>query len=648
MELRHLRYLVGIADAGTFGRAAELLRVAQPALTRQIHDLEQELGLELFDSSARKATLTAAGRASVRLARHIISDIEHAVHRSRLSNSGVVGRCTIAAGPIPILTGMVPRFLNRLQRRFPGIAMTIQERVAEDQWAAIERAGADIGLGIAPTPGHPALVSETQYVHALDRAVLPVGHPLLDRTSVGVADLAHLPYLGLHNTTAEFDQARDSLRRALRKVHKSSDTEVPRLFSSIESLVSHVRAGQGWTLGVAEMTDRIAGLGHVKLDDFKAPLRTMRIWRRGDQRPVIQTVLEELRRFQDEGSTSARNSRPGLQVDDRPEFISARLDLRHLRTFAEVAKHGSLGRAAEALGVTQPALSRQMRELEYDVGVTLLDRGTRGMGMTPAGDVFLTDVRAILSVVDHIPREARRAERGTTQRCLVGAVPHPYVDRIVAAATADLEARGSRVRVGMRAVITLHQPDALRTSEIDIGVGHAFPRSVRPAPHGIITKRIFDDRICTALLAVGHPHATADALSLGELAEMPFLWVTRDFLPAFHDAVMEAFAAAGTRPLITGKYDGLMTLWSLAAQGAGWTLGWASHRVDPPAGLRAVPLRDFDMEWGGEVSYRQDESRAPVLAAIDCILANARKLHPLVRADDARLPSAHTPQVTIS
>src|SRR4051812_20998002 len=79
MELRHLRYLVAIADAGTFVRAAEVLRVAQPALTRQIHDLEKELEVELFDSQARKATLTAAGEACVRLARHVIQDTEHAV-----------------------------------------------------------------------------------------------------------------------------------------------------------------------------------------------------------------------------------------------------------------------------------------------------------------------------------------------------------------------------------------------------------------------------------------------------------------------------------------------------------------------------------------------------------------------------------------
>src|SRR6185295_16851015 len=71
MELRHLRYLVAVADAGTFVAGAQVLRVAQPALTRQLHDFEHELGVALFEKGARKATLTKAGEACVRLAQHV-------------------------------------------------------------------------------------------------------------------------------------------------------------------------------------------------------------------------------------------------------------------------------------------------------------------------------------------------------------------------------------------------------------------------------------------------------------------------------------------------------------------------------------------------------------------------------------------------
>src|ERR1043166_4924348 len=127
MELRHLRYLVAIADAGSFSRAAETLRVAQPALTRQIHDLEAELDAELFDPAARRATPTETGDACVRLARHVIQDTEAAVRRARMSSVGVMGRLVISAGPIPLRTGIVPALVERIAAKYPGISLQIEE-----------------------------------------------------------------------------------------------------------------------------------------------------------------------------------------------------------------------------------------------------------------------------------------------------------------------------------------------------------------------------------------------------------------------------------------------------------------------------------------------------------------------------------------
>src|SRR5690349_15436094 len=115
MELRHLRYLVAIADAGTFVAAAKQLRVAQPALTRQIHDLERELEVALFEKGARKATLTKAGEACARLARHVLRDTESAMARARLSNEGLAGDCRLVCGIFPLASGFVGRFAARMK-----------------------------------------------------------------------------------------------------------------------------------------------------------------------------------------------------------------------------------------------------------------------------------------------------------------------------------------------------------------------------------------------------------------------------------------------------------------------------------------------------------------------------------------------------
>jgi len=649
MELRHLRYLVGIADAGTFSRAADELRVAQPALTRQMHDLERELGAELFDPQARRATLTPAGEVCARLAREIVEAIEQAVARARLNNSGIVGRCVILTGPLPLASGLLPTFVARMQVRFPGITIVLDEAGGEAQWDAIINAEADIGIGAVPPQPPAQLAIETQRVYMFDAIFVSPEHPLAARTSVTLDDLRDVPFLALEDFTPDLGSLREALEREMVARGFPQSSIYPRRFSSIESLILHVRAGQGWSITPTALAARLPGIAVVPLEGFRAPFRAVRIWRTADTRPITQTVLAELRRFTAETIQQDAEARPTPRPADQVEEpVPTRLELRHLRSFMAVTLYGSLGRAAESLEVTQPALSRQMRELEYDVGVTLLERTTRGVEATPVGEEFLGDVKRVIEMVDRLPREVRRGERETTQRCIVGVVPHPWVDHLMAQVITDLESRATRVRIGLRSVITPRQPEELRSGGIDIGVGHAFPVPTRHGEmHGISSRKIFDDRICMALVAVDHRLASSPSLALRELAAIPFLWVSRDFFPRFHDAILAQFAAGGLRPRVNATYDGLTTIWSLVAQGMGWTIGWRSHATEPPHGLRAIPLRDFDMEWGGELMYRVDESRPHVLAAVAALMTHSAALFTAAGVPGRTLSRSDTPGAAI-
>jgi DNA-binding transcriptional LysR family regulator len=646
MELRHLRYLVAIADAGAFVRAAERLNVAQPALTRQMHDLEEELGATLFDPAARRATLTPAGRACVRLARHIIQDTEQAVARVRLSNSGIIGRCVIATGPLPLASGMVPAFLTRMRRAFPGINLVVLELAGRDQWSAVERAEADIGLGGEPFATFASLSAATQYLDRIDSVAVAATHPLAGRESVDLSVLLDIPLLTLE---AGHSVVLDRIFAALDPIMAKNGSAARlqrRQFSSIESLAAHVRAGQGWTLAPSALTSLLPGVAMVKLTGFEAVLPTVRIWRRTESRPAVLTVLEQLRQFQE--NRDAEPADAATASDGEPVSVPLRLELRHLRSFLAVVEHGSLGRAAEIIGITQPALSRQMRELEYDVGVSLFSRESRGMEITHAGETFRDDVGDVLSVVDKIPREIRRAEREQDQRCLIGVVPHPAIDAIVTRVLTDVEGRGERVRIGTRTIIAVHQAEALRGGEIDIALGHIFPvpNVGGPATH-LITVPLVEDRLSTALLPESHPLAAKPVLYARELADIPFVTASRDLFPAFYDLLFARFAEVGLRPRVEAEYEGLSTIWSLVLRGGGWALGWKSHLLEPPRGLVAVPFADFDIPWGTAMTYRQDESRVHVLAAIDAIVDHARQIAP-VKTVEAMLPPSHTQEVRIS
>ena len=106
MELRHLRYFIGVAEEQHFGRAAERLHVAQPALSRQIQDLEREMGFLLFDRLPRGVRLSAAGKVLVSDARRILHDVDEAkryIEDFPLTKAGLIEWQFIALGsPLPL------------------------------------------------------------------------------------------------------------------------------------------------------------------------------------------------------------------------------------------------------------------------------------------------------------------------------------------------------------------------------------------------------------------------------------------------------------------------------------------------------------------------------------------------------------------
>ena len=95
MELKHLRYLVAVTEETTFVRAAERLHLAQPALSRQIHKFEKEIGARVFERGRTGVTLTAAGEICVRAARSIIESVERAAESARMADAGRGGTCRI-------------------------------------------------------------------------------------------------------------------------------------------------------------------------------------------------------------------------------------------------------------------------------------------------------------------------------------------------------------------------------------------------------------------------------------------------------------------------------------------------------------------------------------------------------------------------
>ncbi|HEV8497858.1 MAG TPA: LysR family transcriptional regulator [Gemmatimonadaceae bacterium] len=616
MELRHLRYLVAVTEAGSFVGAAARVRVAQPALSRQIRDLERELGVDLFERDARGAELTPAGQATVDAARRILSSAEAAFAQVRLAAQGLAGRCVIGAGRLMLWNGLLPRMIERARTEFPGIEIHVEERALASQWSGLTDCSLDIGIGTAPPPTYTRLASEMQALDVYDAIGVAPSHPLAARTSITLAELSDETFV--HRDDEGLGEPFRLLRTEF--VRRGFKPRRETKADSLEAMMVQLRAGTGWSM-IPRSVRRHVGreLTVIPLDDLAVPACYARTWRRGDARPVVKTLLSLFRRIAEDDGTSERRRRTPASTEaidsSGTSCPVARLELRHLRYFVAIAEEGSIGRAAERLSLTQPALSRQARDLEQLIGVPLFERAARGVTLTLAGYSLYDSARELLQDAERVAGEARRAERGRKRSCIIGIVPTPLILDVATKAIRACAVAHPEIAISIEDVPTPHQIRSLSEARIDIGIGHAYPSGTN-SDIPICRTPLYSDRLDTALIASSSPLAEQSSISFADIVDLPFLFMRRVFNPAFYEFVMTSFARCGYRPRIDGEYDGLTTVWSLAAQGLGWCLGASSQRTSPPPGLTALPISGFAVPWGSELIHREGEAREAVLAVL--------------------------------
>ena len=288
------------------------------------------------------------------------------------------------------------------------------------------------------------------------------------------------------------------------------------------------------------------------------------------------------------------------------------LELRHLRYFCAVADAGSFGRAAEQLGLTQPALSRQVADLERVVAVPLLERAARGVSVTPAGDAFSRRARRILEEVQSLPVQTQRARRGAIARCVIASVPTPSARNLLTSLLRECSNDLPELELTIEDANTPAQPASLRAGFVDLGVCHATPLDV-VEERGLERWHLTSDSVNCALVAEDSPLAKKAELSLRELVDVPFIFPDRAFQPAMHDQLFGVFDRLGFRPRVDATYHGLQTIWALVAVGQGWSIGFSSQCGAAPPGTVAVPVPQLSMPWGIDLLARADESRSLIL-----------------------------------
>ena len=180
MLLRHIRYLLAVAEHRNFTRAAEALHVSQPTLSQQIRQLEDTLGAPLLDRSGRSGSLTDAGEAYVRFARLALQDLQAGTRA--MHDVQDLSRGSLRLAMTPTFTAyLIGPLLARFNGQYPGITVSVEELTQDRMEAALTEDLLDIGIGF--TGEHlPDIECEGVFVEALS-VVVSAGHPGIDRQS---------------------------------------------------------------------------------------------------------------------------------------------------------------------------------------------------------------------------------------------------------------------------------------------------------------------------------------------------------------------------------------------------------------------------------------------------------------------------------
>jgi DNA-binding transcriptional LysR family regulator len=205
MELRHLKYFVAVAAELHFGRAAEKLHIAQPPLSQQIRNLEDDLGVKLFDRSRRKIQLTSAGSHFLKEAKQVLLHVEHAAEAARKIQSGQTGHLVVGFVGSVIHT-FLPEGLRLFRERFPEVELELHEINTKEQIALLHAKRIDVGFHY--TGEHDSLLASRTLTLAPLMVVLHNKHRLAGRRSVHIRDLAHEPFIA--NTRSSEPVIRDA------------------------------------------------------------------------------------------------------------------------------------------------------------------------------------------------------------------------------------------------------------------------------------------------------------------------------------------------------------------------------------------------------------------------------------------------------
>ena len=295
------------------------------------------------------------------------------------------------------------------------------------------------------------------------------------------------------------------------------------------------------------------------------------------------------------------------------------MELRHLRYFVAVADEQNVTRAAARLHVSQPSLSRQIRDLEAELGLTLFDRGAKTVRLTEAGKVFHLEARATLQRADEAVRAAKAVASGQRGEVHIGYAPSLTVELLPNALRHFQEIQPG-VRVQLHDLSSREMVEGLREGKLHAALLVKMPKRMMT---GLVFEELRRFAVCVAAHPA-HPLARARAVGLEQVARERLIAFTLADYPNYHEWLAELFVRPLRPPPIVEEHDSVTSL--IAAVEAGRGVALVSQQLDCLAGprLKVRPLRPAPPPLIVGMAHRP----APRSLLTESFLAAARQSRP--------------------
>lgn len=288
--------------------------------------------------------------------------------------------------------------------------------------------------------------------------------------------------------------------------------------------------------------------------------------------------------------------------------MSNQIELRHLKYFLAVAEDLHFRKAAERLYISQPGLSRQIKQMEDDLGVKLFERNNRKVVLTPAGIYLKKELSMVIKNLDEVLQHARLMEEGKEGSIKLGYVGSA-MQNIIPELLLKFRETHPTIRFSLAEMNNTGQVNALLNKEIDVG----FVR-LNQVPEDLQLRPVLNDTF-TLVLPANHPLSTYNFESLNQLEGEEFILFEKAYSPVYYERVMSLFEYAGFSPKVSHYTVHANTIFRLVENHFGISIIPTSLKEGYAMNVKFIELRDIPIRAVLSVVWNK-KNRNPTLQKI--------------------------------